>query len=565
MWGASVLFAMAHADVALKVEGLDGPLQDNVSAYLSSIKAEDYSVSLRFQSQLRDSISDALKALGYYSPEIDFTVEGEQSDEQTLLVQVQPGDPVIIYVSDIILTGEATNDDDFVELVARSKLNLGRELNHGVYESLKSSIRNLALQKGYFDGQFTDTRMQVAPSRKQAFIYLHYDSGERYSFGETSVTGSQIEDVRVRSLIPYQTGEPYLSVKVGELNQNLSSTEWFSPISVQPDIEAVGDSKQLPMKVTLEPQTKNLLETSIGYSTDVGPRAKLSWKKPWLNQYGHSLGSSVMVSQPEKTFTANYKIPLEDVLHEYYLVQYGYKDTDNRDTDSQEQNLSFERHWLYDNGWHRTYYVRFLYEDYRQGENEGQSFFTLPGVSFSRVRTRGGTMPMWGDKLSINVEAGDPALLSDTRIVRLIGHTGWIRGIGQNHRFLTRLDAGGAFADDWQQVPPSLRFFVGGINTLRGYGYEAVSPLDSNGDLEGGAYMLTSSLEYQYRIQGNWWLASFVDYGDAWTDAPLWKIGVGLGVRWASPVGPVRLDFAYGLDADPGDQFRIHFTLGPEL
>nr|WP_017026354.1 autotransporter assembly complex family protein [Vibrio rumoiensis] len=556
------------ADTDLKVEGLDGDVEDNVSAYLSSIKEEEYSTSLRFQSRIEDNIRDALKALGYYNPEIEFTVNSDNdnpSSDNELIVNIDIGEPTVIYESDIVIEGEAATDVDFQRLIDESKLNLGQIVNHGHYESLKGSIRNLALQKGYFDGEFTDTRLQISAKRNQALIHLHYKSGERYVFGATSIVGSQIEQKRVFSLLPYKEGDFYHSTTVGVLNQNLSSSEWFSTVSVEPDIEGVGEDKALPMKVRLAPQTRNQIETGLGYSTDVGPRGKLSWKKPWLNKYGHSVGASLVLSSPEKTFIANYKIPLEDVLSDYYLIQYGFKDEDDNDTNSQEQNLSFERHWLYDNGWHRSMYVRVLYEDYIQASEEGTSTFVLPGISFSRVRSRGSTMPMWGDKQSINVEFGDPAMLSDTRIVRVVGHTGWIRGIGQNHRFLTRLDAGGAFADDWSQVPPSLRFFVGGINSLRGYGYETISPEDSNGELEGGAYMATSSLEYQYRVTGNWWWATFIDVGDSWTDTPDWKRGVGMGVRWGSPIGPVRLDFAYGLDADDGDQFRIHFTLGPEL
>ena len=531
----------SYAETELTIEGLDGELDDNVSSYLSAIKESEYSTSLRFQSRVKENIIDALKALGYYNPTILFQIEGNTDDpdaDNELIVTVDAGIPTIIYESDIVIEGDAATDVDFMRLVDRSKLNLGQVLNHGNYEGLKSALRNLALQKGYFDGQFIDTRLQVSPSRNQAFVHLHYQSGQRYVFGQTTITGSQIEQKRVQSLVPYENGQPYQSVLVGELNQNLSSSEWFANIFVEPDIESVNEDKSLPMKVRVSPQTRNQIETGLGYSTDVGPRGKLSWKKPWLNKYGHSVGASVMLSHPEKTFTANYKIPLEDVLHDYYLVQYGFKDEDDNDTDSQEQNLSFERHWLYDNGWHRTIYLRLLYEDYVQASESGHSLYVLPGISFSRVRTRGNTMPMWGDKQSISFEYGDPSLLSDTRIIRVVGHTGWVRGIGSNHRFLTRLDAGGAFADDWSEVPPSLRFFVGGVNSLRGYGYEEVSPRDNNDELEGGAYMATSSFEYQYRVTGNWWGAAFLDVGDAWTDTPELKRGVGLGVIVGFSGGP---------------------------
>lgn len=83
--------------------------------------------------------------------------------------------------------------------------------------------------------------------------------------------------------------------------------------------------------------------------------------------------------------------------------------------------------------------------------------------------------------------------------------------------------------------------------------------------MTGAKYMVTSTLEYQYRVHGNWWGAVFYDIGDAFNETPVWKSGAGVGIRWASPVGPVSFDFAWGLDSEPDPEFRIHFSLGPEL
>ncbi|WP_300174567.1 autotransporter assembly complex family protein [uncultured Aliivibrio sp.] len=552
------------AETELDIEGLDGPLLSNVEAYISGIPEEDYSVSLRFQSRLEESINDALKALGYYQPTITFTVEGEKGDH-TLLVTVSSGEPVYIYVSDILITGEAKDDVDFIRAVDNSDLNLGQVLNHGNYESLKSTLQNLALRKGYFDGDFSLNQLDVAPGRHQAMVRLHYDSGQRYSFGATTIEGSQIEEKRVRSIIPFKEGDPYLASKIGDLNQSLSNTEWFSSVYVEPDLDSVGKSRQLPMKVHLLPQVRNQIETSIGYSTDVGVRGKVRWKKPWLNQYGHSLDSAISVSKPEQEATVSYKIPLEQVLKDYYIAKYGLKNVDNRDTDSLESNLAFERHWVFDSGWHRTIYTRFLYEEFTQGIQDGSAWLVLPGISFSQTRTRGGTMPMWGDKKAFTIEVTDQALTSDAKLLRLQAQGAIIRSIGENHRGVARAEVGAIYTDNFYKLPPSIRFFAGGDNSVRGYGYEEISPKDSSGYLTGGQFMATTSLEYQYRVIGNWWLATFVDYGDAWIETPDWKTGVGMGVRWASPVGPVRLDFAWGLDAKPGDEFKIHFTLGPEI
>ncbi|WP_017190043.1 autotransporter assembly complex protein TamA [Vibrio harveyi] len=552
----------AYADVSLKIKGNDGALEDNVNAYLSSIPEDDYSTSLRFQARLEQSITEALNALGYYHAKISYTIT---KDNDELIVNVQPGEPVRVKLMDVVISGEANQDEAFVKLLEKSPLKVGRILNQGEYDSLKSSIRNLALQRGYFNGDFTLSRLEVVPELNEANVRLHYDSGIRYHFGSVEIFGSQIWEDRVESLRPFKTGEPYLVSEVGEYNQNLSNTDWFSSVFVEPDLSKLDDGRELPIKVSLAPAAKNQLETGIGYSTDTGVRGTLKWKKPWVSARGHSFDTALSLSKPEQTITAGYKIPLDDVLHEYYQLQFGLKHLDNRDTESLESNLAVERHWITDGGWHKTLYVRHLYENFSQGLQEDGVQFVLPGASFSRTRTRGGNMPMWGDKQSVTVEYGDTALLSETRVLRLLGRTSWIRGIGQNHRGLFRLEGGANITDEFEKLSPSLRFFAGGDNNIRGYGYESISPKDASGALTGAKYMVTSTLEYQYRVYGNWWGAAFYDIGDAFNETPEWKAGAGVGIRWASPVGPVSFDFAWGLDSEPDPEFRIHFSLGPEL
>ncbi|EMN7140274.1 outer membrane protein assembly factor [Vibrio parahaemolyticus] len=560
--GLLVVSQSAYADVSLKLKGIDGALEDNVKAYLSSIPEKDYSTSLRFQARLDQSITEALNALGYYHAKISYSIS-EGNDE--LIVNIHKGLPVKIKVMDVVISGEAKEDEEFANLIAKSPLKVGRILNQGEYDSLKSGIRNLALQRGYFNGDFKLNKLEVIPELNEANVRLHYDSGIRYHFGPVEITGSQIWENRVESMRPFEIGEPYLVSDVGEYNQNLSNTDWFSSVFVEPDLSKLEDGRELPIKVSLAPAAKNQIETGIGYSTDTGVRGTLKWKKPWVSARGHSFNTALSLSKPEQTITAGYKIPLDDVLREYYQLQFGLKHLDNRDTESLESNLSVERHWLTDGGWHKTVYVRHLYENFSQGLQDDGVQFVLPGATFSRTRVRGGSMPMWGDKQSVTVEYGDPALLSETRVLRLLGRSSWIRGIGENHRGLFRLEGGANITEEFEKLSPSLRFFAGGDNNIRGYGYESISPVDESGALTGAKYILSSTLEYQYRVYGNWWAATFYDIGDAFNDTPEWKSGAGVGIRWASPVGPVSFDFAWGLDEKPNNEFRIHFSLGPEL
>ena len=551
----------ASAATSLTIKGLKGSLKDNVDAYVSAIPEQDYSTSLRFREQLEGEIRDALKALGRYNPIISFS---EAEDGSELIVQVEAGPKTTIARSNIVLTGMAKGDPDFLALVRTSGLGLGQTLNHGKYESLKSSLSSLAIRKGYFDGELKVSRLEVAPSRNEAFITIEYASGQRYNFGETVFEGSQIELDRLQSLMPYEEGDPYLASTLGEFNQRLSNVGWFSSIFVGGELADIKDD-EIPVSVVVKPQVKNQIETGIGYSTDVGPRLKFNWRKPWLNSKGHSLSIKTELSEIQPKIEATYKIPLDDVLNDYYQLVGGIRYVDNHDTVSTETNFAVERHWRLESGWKRIASLRLLYEDYTQGKIEsGNLTMVIPGISYDKTRLRGGAMPTWGDKQLISIEYSDPALGSDSRLTRFRGRSAWIRSAGENHRGLFRVDGGAVIADRLEDIPPSMRFFVGGDNSLRGYSYESISPRNEIGLREGGKYMVTSTLEYQYRVYGDWWGAVFYDYGSAWNDSPEWVAGTGVGVRWASPVGPIRVDFAWGLDKEK-DKFQLHFVLGPEI
>ncbi|GAM62481.1 protein ytfM precursor [Vibrio ishigakensis] len=225
----------SFAEATLNVEGLSGEIQDNVDVYLSAIPEEDYSTSLRFQSRVEESITQALRAMGYYYPTLTFIVNEE---EEELNVTVELGQPVLIEELDIKLSGEAKDDPAFQRLLKNTPLKVGARLNHGQYDALKSELRNLALKRGYFEGDFSLARLEVAPELNQAFVRLHYESGLRYRFGPVRISGSQIEEDRVRSVVPFEQGDPYLASDVGQLNQNLSSTDWFSSVYVEPNLEA---------------------------------------------------------------------------------------------------------------------------------------------------------------------------------------------------------------------------------------------------------------------------------------------------------------------------------------
>ena len=146
----------------------------------------------------------------------------------------------------------------------------------------------------------------------------------------------------------------------------------------------------------------------------------------------------------------------------------------------------------------------------------------------------------------------------------------WFKGLGPNDRLIVRGELGHTFTNALNDLPPSLRFYAGGDRSIRGYNYREVGPrvLDENGNVAfalGAKNVLTASVEYERYFSGPWGGAVFVDSGDAFDrGSPELHTGVGIGVRWKSPVGPVRVDIAHGLK-DPDSPVTLHLNIGTDL
>jgi translocation and assembly module TamA len=140
-----------------------------------------------------------------------------------------------------------------------------------------------------------------------------------------------------------------------------------------------------------------------------------------------------------------------------------------------------------------------------------------------------------------------------------------IHGLGTG-RLILRGEAGATAGAGVEELPSSLRFFAGGDTSVRGFGFQQLGPVDDDGNLIGGRYLLVGSVEYDHPIGGGkWGVAIFIDLGNAFNDFNDYELkgGGGVGLRWRSPVGPLRLDLAHAPDSN--DNFRIHFTMGPDL
>jgi len=566
--GLLVLFssvaALAQSELDVRIKPSNDELKANIEGYIGGLGDRDEEALLRFRRGAEEQARKAAQALGYYQPHIESEVKNGKSP--TLVLNIDPGEPVHLRNVTIRVDGPAASLKSF-RVPKSDLLKSGAVLNHGHYEDAKRLIQNQASRFGFFSGRFTSQKLLVDPRAGVADIELIYDSGPRYALGKVSFTGdTPFDEDLLQRMVPFKSGAPYDSELIAELNQALQTSGYFDAVRVDAAPTAAANDV-IPVAVKLDTRKPRTMGLGLGFSTDVGPRAKANWTRHWVNAQGHSYGWEAEVSAPRQNVGLWYDVPLDPPLTDKLRFAGGYQNEELANTDSLSKLLTVGPEWhsKLPSGWQRVISLKWQREEYRLGDDSGLSTLLMPGISYSYLRSDNRIDPHNGYRLQFESKVAKQGLGSDNNVVYGTALVKGITTVWDNHRFLARAQLGGSATNGYRTIPPSLRFFAGGDQSVRGYDYQSLSPENSAGERVGGRYMVAGSVEYQYSIAEKWRIATFVDQGNSFNtlDLPSLKTGVGVGVRWVSPVGPIRLDLAHALD-DPGG-IRLHFSMGPEL
>ncbi|MEA9995749.1 autotransporter assembly complex family protein [Pseudomonas sp. 10B1] len=558
--------ALAQTQLDVRIKPSNAELKANVEGYVGSLGERDIEALRRFSVGAEEQALKAAQALGYYQAHIDSEVEPGKDKDLRLVINIESGEPVRLRTVTVRVDGPASTLKEF-RIPSSDVLKPGAVLNHGHYEDAKRLIQNQASRYGFFSGHFTQQRLAIDPKAGIADIELVFDSGPRYDLGKVSFTGdAPFDDDLMQRMVPFKADSPYDSELIAELNQNLQSSGYFEGVRVDAAPTAAV-AQVIPVSVQLETRKPRTVGLGIGYSTDVGVRGKANWTRHWVNSQGDSYGADMELSAPKQNVGLWYDIPLDPPLTDKLRFAGGYQYEEIAGSDSLSKLLTIGPEWhsKLPSGWERVLSLKWQREDYRLGDDAGLSTLLMPGVSYSFLRSDNRIDPHNGYRLQLDAQVAKEGLGSDTNLfhgnVLLKGLT----TVFQNHRFLGRIQLGGNVTNGYKSIPPSLRFFAGGDQSVRGYDYQTLSPTNSDGDRVGGRYMVAGSVEYQYSIAEKWRIATFIDQGNAINSLqlPSLKTGIGVGIRWVSPVGPLRLDLAHALDDNGG--IRLHFSMGPEL
>jgi translocation and assembly module TamA len=563
----------ARADeprVQVEVDGLEKDLRENVLALLS-IEQEKKSSGLteshvgRMYRRAPEEIRRALQPFGYYEPSIDSELNNTEQGWKAVF-RVDPGEPVRVDKLDINILGEGADDPTLTRLVAKFPLQQGNRLVHSEYEDGKKRLLRTALNRGYLKAKLTEHQVRVFPRQHRADIHLTLASGNRYQFGEVDFSDFVIDRDLMERYSDIETGEPYSTEKLLDLESALFDSEYFSSVEVSPQLDQA-EGRRVPIEVTTTPGKRHRYSFGLGYGTDTGARGTIGYKNRRLNRRGHRFVTTLRISELQESLTAGYIIPFRNPRTDQWEISASHVN-DHPDSDRQEETslVGVSRRVSRRPNLIETLYLHYRKDSYQVGSDKGESLQLVPGGILERIQGQVTGYQRTGSRYSLELRGGHQSLISDVSFLQPILSAKVIESLTRNTRVLLRGEVGATLIDKLDQLPLSLRYYAGGDNSVRGYGYQRLAPRNDEGDIIGGKQKLVGSIELDYRFREHWGAAVFFDTGNAfddWSDIGL-EQGVGVGIRWYSPVGPLRIDVAKGI-SQPHSDLRLHIVFGPEL
>lgn len=556
--------------VTIVVEGIEGRPAENVSKMLevpAKLIAEgvvDRPWLERYERQAPRKVRRALEPFGYYGPEVTTKVEPVGDGTYRVTVRVVPGKPVLVRDIRVEARGPGALEPSISELIAQFPLRRGSVMRHDLYDEAKGELQRRAVSLGYLDASFVEHSVKVSLENLSAQVSLILDTGIQYRFGEVSFSGTPLyPNSFLRRYLEFKPGEVYSEEKIASTHYNFVSADRFAIVTITGRKEEAVEGR-VPMEISLVPSPPKRVRFGIGFGTDTGPRGLVRYQDFNFRQLGHVIDAEVKVSSPFQGLGIRYIVPSSLDIRSYTSVKVTgeREDTDNKTVRYGQLEGAYTR--TISRGMLGTAFVRVQYEDSTAGTETTRAFMVLPGGRFAHQRYDNLIRPSKGFRYDVEIRGTDRIFGSNVSFLQLLASGELLTPLPGRFSVLTRLRAGATTDHEpSEDLPVSVRFFAGGDNSVRGYKYQSLGPKDQSGKVVGGRHLLTGTLELERAVARDWGIAAFYDVGNAfnlWSKMDLAQ-AVGLGVRYYTIVGPIRLDLARQIDVRKPD-YRIHFTVG---
>jgi translocation and assembly module TamA len=568
----------ARASIRIEVAGVEGALKDNVSARLSLERYKDRDrleadAVQRLFERVDGEVRAALRPFGYYEPKVEAQLkELNEGKNWRVDIQIEPGVAVHVKKVTVEVTGPGAKDPVFTGIVGDPGMGEGQQLNHASYEKLKGSLQRAAASNGYLDARMLRNEMLVDLTTHEATIDLALETGQRYRFGVTTIEQKTIRPDLVRRYLRYSEGDPYDAVKVLRTQFAIDDSQYFSNVEVVVG-ERDHDALTVPIAITAGP-TSNNFSLAAGYGSDTGPRGTINWTDRRINDLGHRLRVQIQASAITQQITARYDVPFGDPALEKMSL-YGVAEQNKvSDTVSTSELSATPSVTQVKGRWQRVLQVTMAH-DITDDPINGRQVVNLavPGITYASVPDGYLGEDLFSRQFQIELLGSHPSLGAHAPFLRLDVQAERVFDLSAKWHLLLRGEVGAGLVDSVDDLPGTYRFFAGGDRSVRGFGYDDLSPIavSSTGVVEriGGRDLFTSTYEIERDLPRNLGIAAFTDVGNAFNHFgdPL-AVSVGIGLRFRLPVLTVGIDIAQairapGYDSLPGP--RLHLNISPKL
>lgn len=564
---AAPAFAQGPATPRYRVQ-IEAPdeLRDLLRGGLSLLRwQDDAEMTLplleRLVADAARDIKGAASARGWFSAKVDTQID-QAATPWTVTLRVDPGARTQVTAIDITFQGPAVDDTEARDVLQEVRktwsLRTGAPFRQGDWDSAKeTAVRTLSSWR-YAAARIVDSEARIDPQAHTATLSVTLDSGPPFRFGPIVVKGVERYAERlVRNLSPIEAGETFDRKQLDAYQRRLLETGFFASAYVDADAEAAV-AGATPVRVAVIEGPSQHLELGVDLTTDLGLTARGSyddldlfgraWRLRTELQTGVALQrAQVGVDLPPRAdarwinlFSRLERSDVQNQQSTEFAVGAALNEGMVRSPSGPAVSLHVEQ--LRRAGLPIDY-RRAVFFEYRRAFD----------VTDDPVTPREG----WLGAASVGVA---PGALATRRFGRVEAHATYLRPLSRNVAVHVRGEVGAVLAQERSGIPSSFLFRTGGDLSVRGYEFDSLGVREGDA-VVGGRYLAVGSVELIRWIGENWGPAVFVDVGDAWDNDRGFNaaVGYGAGVRFFTPVGPIRADIAYG---ERTRKFRLHFSIG---
>jgi translocation and assembly module TamA len=482
--------------------------------------------------------------------------------EAVVRITVKPGAATTVRGVNLQFQGPVLEDREGhkrIEAVKQTwRLPFGEPFQQESWDSAKSEALVRLGRGRYAAATIAESEARVDPEQHRADLKLKLDSGPVFHAGPTLVSGlRRYPESVVQNLNPFARGEPYDAIKLDSYQRRLLETGYFNAVhfAIDPD---PAQAAAAPLRVNVIEAPSQRIDTGVSFSTDTRLGLTLDYTNSNIFNSAWRLHPRLNLNSREQGVNASLDTPpRRGGVWNTYDARLERRDIAGQIT--REVVVGYAHNW----GLERTPSQVSLSSHFEHqmiaASTTENNFAVVAGYRRTFRTTDDLVSPRRG--LLGTFEAGVTVPGLNTRdFGRVRGRANWLIPAGLRNDFLIRGEAGVVIARSRSGIPSSFLFRTGGDQTLRGYAFESVGVAQGDA-IVGGRYLVLASMEYTRWVTESLGGAIFVDAGDAFDHRPDFDlaVGYGVGVRWRSPVGPLRADVAYG---ERDKNVRVHFSVG---